>query len=336
MDFSAFASFVEVNQEKEPERWLELRKTGLGGSDAGAVMGMNKYASPLSIYFQKKGIESGFKGNAATKWGHILESPIRAECEKEMNVKIHCINGMFTSLQYPYMNANVDGIIEVPEGYVSIVNGHEISGIGGHEIKTSSRGEGFSDDEIPDAYYCQVQHYMVVLGLPWFVLTVFILDSKELRHYYIERNQKWIDEELIPCEKDFWENNVMAEIIPAPSGCDNEDLYIKSLPIDATITLDEETECLIAEERELAKKLESLKSEHSKIKNQILLALHRLSSDFEESDKVLATSTKYKITYNTQVRKLIDTVSLKKDGLYERYATDSFSKVLRISEIKGR
>ena len=41
------AKFTPVEQDKEPEKWLELRTTGIGGSDVGAIMGMNKYASPF-------------------------------------------------------------------------------------------------------------------------------------------------------------------------------------------------------------------------------------------------------------------------------------------------
>ena len=43
------AKFTPVEQDKEPEKWLEMRTTGIGGSDAGAILGMNKYASPLTI-----------------------------------------------------------------------------------------------------------------------------------------------------------------------------------------------------------------------------------------------------------------------------------------------
>ena len=35
------------------EDWLELRKKGIGGSDIGAIMGLNPHSSPLKIYRQK-------------------------------------------------------------------------------------------------------------------------------------------------------------------------------------------------------------------------------------------------------------------------------------------
>ena len=81
------AKFTPVEQDKEPEKWLEMRTTGIGGSDAGAILGMNKYASPLTIYLSKKNVE-GFKGNAATEWGHILEDPIRKKAAEELGIEI--------------------------------------------------------------------------------------------------------------------------------------------------------------------------------------------------------------------------------------------------------
>ena len=33
--------------------WLKLRKTGLGGSDAGAICGLNPYSSPMKVYQDK-------------------------------------------------------------------------------------------------------------------------------------------------------------------------------------------------------------------------------------------------------------------------------------------
>ena len=35
------------------QEWLKLRKEGIGGSDAGAICGLNPYSSPMSIYQDK-------------------------------------------------------------------------------------------------------------------------------------------------------------------------------------------------------------------------------------------------------------------------------------------
>ncbi|MDR1251488.1 MAG: YqaJ viral recombinase family protein, partial [Treponema sp.] len=61
----------------EYEVWLKKRMDSLGGSDAGAVMGMNNFASPLTLYLQKKGLVPASEMSRAAKRGKILEPVIR-------------------------------------------------------------------------------------------------------------------------------------------------------------------------------------------------------------------------------------------------------------------
>lgn len=325
------AKFTPVEQEKEPEKWFEMRTTGIGGSDVGAIMGLNKYASPLTIYLAKKNVE-GFKGNASTEWGHILEDPIRKKAAEELGIEIISVPGMYTSNDIPYMNANVDGLCHA-ENQVTI-GGENVEGLGGFEIKTSTSGEGFEDDEIPNSYYCQVQHYMAVTNLPWFILTAFFLNTKTVRHYVIRRNDEFIYEKIIPAEKDFWENYVLANQAPEPLGLDSEEEYVKNLPIAETVILDEETENLIAKRMEVQKQIKELEQKESALKDSIILKLSILSNNAENSEKVSAAGERFKLSYNIQKRVSVDTDALKKSGLFENYKKESVSRVLRITENK--
>jgi len=154
--------------------WLNLRRSGIGGSDAGAIMGLNKYATLLSVYLAKKEMTQ-FSGNAATEWGNLLEEPVRQKTREEFGCPIETVPGMFTSKERPFMNANLDGLIYFAEERE--IGGTKVQGLCGHEIKTSRTGDGFTDDEIPDSYYAQAQHYMAVTGLEMFVLTLFFTSS---------------------------------------------------------------------------------------------------------------------------------------------------------------
>ena len=62
-----------------------------------------------------------------------------------------------------------DGLVYI-EGEKEIA-GSVVSGLGGHEIKTSRTGKGFTNDEVPDSYYAQVQHHIrqweFLFGLPY-------------------------------------------------------------------------------------------------------------------------------------------------------------------------
>jgi putative phage-type endonuclease len=326
------AKFTPIEQDKDPEKWLELRTTGIGGSDAGAIMGLNKYASPLTIYLSKKNVE-GFKGNAATEWGHILEDPIRKKAAEELGIEIVSVPGMYTSNDIPYMNANLDGLCHA-QNQVTI-GGETVEGLGGFEIKTSSRGEGFSEDEIPDSYYCQVQHYMAVTGLNWFILTAFFMNTKRAKHYIVKRNDDFIYTQLIPAEKNFWENFVLTNNPPEPLGLDSESEYTANLNIADTLELDAETEDLIAQRMEVQQQIKDLEQKESALKDSILIKLSALShSDNTTAEKVNGSGERFKLSYNLQKKYSVDTDALKKSGLFDDYKKESTYRILRISEKK--
>ena len=51
------------------EEWLDLRKTGIGGSDAGAVCGLNPYVSSIGVYLNKIGKAPEVEDNEAMRQG---------------------------------------------------------------------------------------------------------------------------------------------------------------------------------------------------------------------------------------------------------------------------
>lgn len=49
------------------------RRLGLGGSDMAAVMGVDKYRTPLQVFLQKTGILKDSDQTRFTYWGNRLE-----------------------------------------------------------------------------------------------------------------------------------------------------------------------------------------------------------------------------------------------------------------------
>lgn len=309
--------------------WLKLRASGIGGSDAGAIMGLNKYATPLSVYFAKKDLAVQ-EGSKAAEWGNILEDPIRQKAREELGIQIETVPGMFTNKEHDFMNANFDGLVFVE--VEKEIAGSVVSGLGGHEIKTSRTGDGFTTDEIPDSYYVQVQHYMAVTGLTFFVLTVFIFDQYTGRHYVIPRNEEFI-ERLIEAESTFWNDFVLANVMPAPTGNENELDLVKALPMAEEITLSEDTEQLLEEKAAIDGQIKDLQEKSDILKEQVLIKMTEASGG-ENAPKTIAVCGLWKISLNTQVSKRVDTNALKKAGVYDEYAKESISRVLRITKAK--
>ena len=40
---------IAKTTELTHDEWLDLRKTGIGGSDAGTILGVNPYSSPYAL-----------------------------------------------------------------------------------------------------------------------------------------------------------------------------------------------------------------------------------------------------------------------------------------------
>lgn len=333
---NGFCTAISTNGMSE-EQWLENRRKGIGGSDSGAILGMNKWATPLSVYIAKKGLlDDGLnRGNQSIKWGKMAESAIREGLAKDLGIQIETAPVMFTSKENPFMLADLDGLAFIPEE--KEIGGKAVKGLGGVEIKTAtSRNTEFGNDEIPDSYYCQVQHYMAVTGLEWFILAALI-DKADGRIYVVLRNNDFINNTLIPAEKSFWNGYILTDTMPAPTGNENEAKVLDGVYKDcaAEVELPEEVS-LLCDEYNLASKEEKAASERKRIaQEKIKIAIMNASPAADvEKQKIIATAGGAKISWSKQIRKIVDSDRLKKSGLFDEYCKESTSLVMRITAEK--
>jgi len=64
--------------------WLEERKKGIGASEAAAILGVSKWASPVSVWAEKKGFAPPREDSLRLKVGRLLEEPVaRLYAERE-------------------------------------------------------------------------------------------------------------------------------------------------------------------------------------------------------------------------------------------------------------
>lgn len=185
------------------EEWLELRSHYIGGSDAAAVVGLNAYASPYSLWAEKTGRVPGFAGNLATEVGSFLEEFVAQKFAQETGKKVRKCNQSFLNSLYPFAIANIDREI--------------IGEDAGLEIKTTDtlNLKKFKGGEFPANYYCQCMHYMAVTGKKRWYLAVLI-GNKQFMWFIIERDEDEIAA-LMTAEADFWEL-VKTDTPPAVDG----------------------------------------------------------------------------------------------------------------------
>lgn len=187
------------------EEWLQLRRTGIGGSDAGAICGLNPYSSPLSVYCDKTGgtLEEE-NGREAIRQGHDLEGYVAQRFMEETGLKVRRSNYMYRSRENPFMIADVDRLI--------------VGADAGLECKTASayNADKWKDGGIPPHYVLQCAHYMAVTGKRTWYLAVVIL-GQEFKYHKLAWDDGLIGR-LISAERDFWENYVVPGNMPDPDG----------------------------------------------------------------------------------------------------------------------
>ena len=90
------------------EEWLRLRKSGIGGSDAGAICGVNPYSSAMKVFKDKTGGETEETDNEAVRTGHDLEDYVAGRFTEATGLKVRKSNFMYRSKEHPFMIADVD------------------------------------------------------------------------------------------------------------------------------------------------------------------------------------------------------------------------------------
>ena len=90
------------------EEWLEIRRDYIGGSDAGAIIGVNPYSNAFSVWAEKTGKVPEFEGNTATKVGTYLEDLVARLFMEETEKKVQRMNFTIVNPAYPWACANID------------------------------------------------------------------------------------------------------------------------------------------------------------------------------------------------------------------------------------
>lgn len=301
---------MNVIRKRIPEtrdEWLEDRMQGIGGSDAGAVLGFTQYKSPYTLWCEKTGrIDSDVPDNEAMRQGRDLEQYVAERWMEATGKKVRKSGFSFQSKEHPFMLANVDRLV--------------VGENAGLECKTANAltRTHYDRGDIPASYYAQCMHYMAVTGLERWYIAVLVM-GKGFYTYTVERDEKEI-EALISAEESFWSsvtNDVEPEIDGSQSTSDTlAALYPESggetedLPEldDAAVMLDD---------------ISSRMKELEKMKKQYENRIKDTMKDIEKCDTGSAV-----ITWKSFQSGRLDTKKLREEmpDIYEKYVKVSSSR----------
>lgn len=297
------------------DEWLLHRKNGIGGSDAGAISGMNPYKSAMDVYLDKTSSVSETVDNEAMRQGHDLENYVAQRFSEETGKKVRRANAIFVHPEHDYMFANVDRLISGEDA--------------GLECKTASAysADKWKDGRIPESYELQCHHYMAVTGASaWYIACVIL--GKGFVWHKIERDEELI-QMLINLETDFWKNNVLVKKMPDPDGSEAAERIIAEKY--ASSAQDKSVELFgfdkkLERRKEISELEKKLELEKKQIEQEIKLYM-------EDAEK--AESNQFSVTWKSIEANRFDSGRLKKEhpDTYAEYLKTSTSRRFSVKEI---
>ena len=293
------------------KEWLEERRTGIGGSDAAAVIGISRYASPMKVYLEKTGELEPFAGNEYTEWGNILEPVIREQFQRRTGFVVVENLELLRSEKHPFMVAHLDGIIysdnEKSPGVLEIKNVSEW------------KKDEWQNGEVPAEYLVQVQHNMEVTGYTWGYL-VALIGGNHLEITRVERDAELI-QQIVDAERAFWNENVLKRVPPA-YGASDEDILKALYPVaqeQKHVTLPPVLDKLLDERDTLKLRMKELESRLETIEN-------RIKGEMGEAEKGITQyyEIKWSNVFKLNEKRLLEEHP-EVESLYQRNAFDSKS-----------
>lgn len=244
---------------KNKQEWLRERKNYLGGSDLGAICGLNPYRTALDVYLDKTSDDISEETNAAMRWGNLLEDVVAKEYAEVTGQTIEIEPNTIYHPEYSFLAANIDRWAD---------NKRRIL-----ECKTASflKAKEWGDlgtDQIPESYLIQNATYSAVCNVP-VVDTAVLIGGQDFRIYTYNRNKE-LEEKLIKIACNFWHNHIEKRIPPkCVSTRDTFNLFPQSNHHE------------IVAESNILEKWEQLKAAKEE-ENRIADTIEKLKTDIQE------------------------------------------------------
>ena len=294
------------------EEWIALRKRGIGGSDAGAVCGLNPYSSPMKVFRDKTCDTVEELNNEAIRQGHDLEDYVARRFMEATGKKVRRSSFMYCHEKYPFMIADVDRLVVGEDA--------------GLECKTANayNADKWKDGNIPLHYAVQCYHYMAVTGRrAWYIAAVILGIG------FVYHKLEWGDElikKLIETEENFWLHYVAAGKMPQPDGSESYDEVLQQYFHTAKKREAMKLQGLdgkLNRREEILTQMEALQKERSQIEQEVKLQM---------KDNELAASGKYRVSWKNVSTAKFDTERFKQEEpeLYHSYTKVSSSRRFQV------
>lgn len=206
---------------KNREQFLADRRTCLGGSDIGVIVGVCRWKTPYQLWEEKTGRVVDDADSLPMRFGTHAESFVASEYVRSTGRRVERFNAMLRHPSAP-IGGHIDRLV-IPEGKSRAAVRGRIVTDRGLECKTVGAfaagrdGEWGPDggDQIPESYLLQCATYMALTGCEHWDLAALI-GNTEVRIFPLRRDLE-LEAGLIEIASQWWTDHVLADVPPDPT-----------------------------------------------------------------------------------------------------------------------
>jgi putative phage-type endonuclease len=202
------------------DAWIEERKKGIGSSDAGTIMCVSPFSTPLKLWRQRLGIDPPVKESAAMRNGHFLEPAVAEYFADATGSTIdYSSEGDWLAVdnERPWLRVSPDRLFW-PEGV-------EHNALNWCILEIKSTSKLVDKDNLPLYWVCQVQYQMGILGIHTAAIAwITSMPRLEMNYAWVTFNPAFF-KTLTDQIDHFWKVNLQQKVMPEP--IDQDDVKLR-------------------------------------------------------------------------------------------------------------
>jgi putative phage-type endonuclease len=300
-------------------QWLKERQKGIGGSDVGAIMGVNKWKGPFEVYVEKiEEITEVKESGESSYWGNTLEEVVAREFSIRTGKKVRKDRRQLVHKTNEFMMGNIDRRIV---GENALLECTTVNVFGAKE---------WDGEEIPPSYILQCQHYMEVMGADSCYIAALI-GGQRFVYKEIKRDEELISM-IVKAEKDFWINHVQKRIPPKLDGSEAASKYLSKTFKRINKTLEVS---LKAEYKDKINEYLNIKNQMKVLDESLKVIENNLKNELGNAEKGIVE--KFLVIWKGITSNRIDSKVLKEKypEIYKEVCKHSMSRRFEIKEISN-
>jgi len=286
------------------EQFLAERRTGLGASDMGAVLGLDPYRTPFQVWQEKTGRIPPFDGNLATRTGAWLEEFIAQEYCRETGQRVQRWTACLRHPTAPLL-AHPDRLV-IPAGQYRAHIRNQVRTDKGLECKhtsvyaagAQSEWGAAGSDQIPARFLLQCAQNMALANVPHWDLAVLI-GNGEFRVYHLHRDAE-LEDLLIEEGSRWWRDHVVADIPPDPRSEGEARQRWPQHRTGQTLTLDDAAWGDFQDYRQLKGEMAALEERLTALKDRLYPAFQDADTLLDPDGRPIATYRAARDSRHTQ------------------------------------